>query len=84
MDPLSTIASVIAVIQLSSEVVSYVSGAAGATNERIRLRNEVLGCESILQQLTDEVNNTEEGKKWMRRSRLSRLPTDHWDGFGLP
>ncbi|TEY74291.1 hypothetical protein BOTCAL_0074g00210 [Botryotinia calthae] len=64
MDPLSPIASVIAVIQLASDIVSYISRAADATRERMRLRNEVLGCESILQQLKDEANNTEEGIKW--------------------
>ncbi|KAF7917816.1 uncharacterized protein EAE97_011954 [Botrytis byssoidea] len=64
MDPLSTTASIIAVIQLSSDIVSYISRAADATRERMRLRNEVLGCESILQQLKDEANNTEEGSKW--------------------
>jgi hypothetical protein len=64
MDPLSTAASIIAIIQLSSDVVSYVSGATGATKERMRLRDEVLACELVLQQLKDEVHDTEEGKKW--------------------
>src|SRR5438045_1585305 len=64
MDPLSTTASIIAIIQLSSEAIGYISGAVGATKERMRLRNEVLGCESILQQLKDAANNTEEGKEW--------------------
>lgn len=64
MDPLSAAASIIAVIQLSSEVVKYISDAAGATKDRIRLRNEVLGCESILQELRDDDDGSKEGKKW--------------------
>ncbi|KAF4993932.1 hypothetical protein FDECE_13283 [Fusarium decemcellulare] len=64
MDPLSTAASVIAVIQLSSEIVSYISGAVGATKERMRLRNEILGCESILQLLKDKVNSSDQGETW--------------------
>jgi hypothetical protein len=44
--------------------VTYVSGATGATKERMRLHDEVLACELVLQQLKDEVHDTEEGKKW--------------------
>ncbi|KAF4470808.1 Ankyrin repeat domain-containing 50 [Fusarium albosuccineum] len=64
MDPLSTTSSVIAVIQLSSEIVSYISGAIGATKERMRLSNEILGCESILQLLKDKVNSSDQGEAW--------------------
>ncbi len=81
MDPLSTTASIIAVLQLSSEVVKCISDAAGATKERIRLRNEVLGCESILQQLRDDTNNSEEGR---RRSKPSRHLAHPLVAFGLP
>jgi hypothetical protein len=64
MDPLSTSASIIALIQLSSDVVSYISKAAGATKERMRLRDEMLGCESILQQLKDGVDCADENDTW--------------------
>ncbi|KAJ9412638.1 hypothetical protein QL093DRAFT_2548541 [Fusarium oxysporum] len=64
MDPLSTTASIIATIQLSSEVVKYVNAAAGATNLRKRLREEVRTCEYILQQLKDGADDSEEGKAW--------------------
>ncbi|KAL5623863.1 hypothetical protein FOBRF1_003113 [Fusarium oxysporum] len=66
MDPLSTTASIIATIQLSSEVVKYVNAAAGATNQRKRLREEVRTCEYILQQLKDGADDSEEGKAWSR------------------
>ncbi|KAI1092560.1 ankyrin repeat-containing domain protein [Rostrohypoxylon terebratum] len=62
MDPVSISASIIAVIQLSSEVVKYISDVSGATKERIRLRDEVLCCESILQQLRDGSDDSEEAK----------------------
>jgi hypothetical protein len=64
VDPLSTTVSIIAIIQLSSEVVRYVSGTAGATKERKRLRDEVRACEFILQRLNDEINDAEEGSTW--------------------
>jgi hypothetical protein len=63
-DPLGTTASIIAIIQLSSDVVKYISGAAGATKERKRLRDEVRACEFILQRLKDEVDYAEEGGTW--------------------
>jgi len=74
MDPLSATASIIAVIQLSSEVAKYISDAAGAAKDRIRLRNEVLGCESILQQLRDETDDSEEGKKWSETIKALEAP----------
>ncbi|KAI1453073.1 ankyrin repeat-containing domain protein [Annulohypoxylon moriforme] len=63
MDGLSAVTSIISVIQLSSQVVKYISDASGATKDRIRLRNEVLSCESILQQLRDDADDLEE--KWL-------------------
>ena len=64
MDPLSISASIIAIIQISSDIVSYVNGATGATKERKRLRDEVWACEFILQRLNDEVSDAEEGHTW--------------------
>jgi hypothetical protein len=64
MDPLSITASIIAIIQISSDIVSYVNGATGATKERKRLRDEVRACEFILQRLNDEASDVEEGNTW--------------------
>src|SRR6202034_1549645 len=64
MDPLSITASIIAIIQISSDIVSYVNGATGATKERKRLRDEVRACEFILQRLNDEASDVEEGNMW--------------------
>lgn len=64
MDPLSISASIIAIIQISSDIVSYVNGATGATKERKRLRDEVRACQFILQRLNDEVSDAEEGNTW--------------------
>ncbi|RYP53496.1 hypothetical protein DL768_001533 [Monosporascus sp. mg162] len=74
MDPLSTTASVIAVLQLSSEVVKYVNSAAGATKERARLRKEVRACEDILQQLKDEADDSDEGKVWSETIKALEAP----------
>jgi hypothetical protein len=63
-DPLGATASIIAIIQLSSDVVKYINGVGGATKERKRLRDGVRACEFILQQLKDDADDTEEGKAW--------------------
>ncbi|KAF7556652.1 hypothetical protein G7Z17_g1186 [Cylindrodendrum hubeiense] len=64
MDALSVTASVIAVLQLSSNVVKYINSAAGATKERKHLREELRACESILLQLKDGIDDSEEGEAW--------------------
>jgi hypothetical protein len=74
MDPLSATASVIAVLQLSSEVIKYINSATGATKERKRLREELRACETILQQLKDEADDSEEGKAWSETIKVLEAP----------
>ncbi|KAF7545580.1 hypothetical protein G7Z17_g9068 [Cylindrodendrum hubeiense] len=74
MDPLSTSASIIAVIQLSSEVVKYINATVEATKERRRLRDEVRACEYILQQLKDEADDSAEGKAWLETIKALEAP----------
>ena len=62
MDPLSSTSSVIAVIKLSSDVVELINAARGAMKERESLHEEIQACSSILQQLKDEADDSEEGK----------------------
>ena len=66
MEPLGATASVIAVIQLSSVVIKYITSAAGSTKERKRLRDEIRACKFILEQINDEVNDVEEGSTWSK------------------
>jgi flagellar motility protein MotE (MotC chaperone) len=63
MDPLSATASIITVIQLSSDIVKYIIGTTGATKDRRKIRDEILACENILLQLQDSADD-EEGSKW--------------------
>ena len=66
MDGLSAAASVIAVIQISAEVVKYINSAAGATKQRKLLREELRACEDTIHQLKDEVDDdeSEKGAAW--------------------
>ncbi|KAI9772157.1 MAG: hypothetical protein M1839_002528, partial [Geoglossum umbratile] len=74
MEPLSVTASIIAILQLSSKVIKYVNGAAGAATERKRLRDEVRSCESILQRLKDEADDADEGKLWLETIKALEAP----------
>jgi hypothetical protein len=74
MDPLSATASVIAILQLSPKVVKCINSSAGATKERKRLREELRACESILQQLKDEADDSEEGKAWSETIEALEAP----------
>lgn len=74
MDPLSLTASTIAIIQISSDIVSYVNRATRATKERKRLRDEVQSCEFILQRLSDEVSDAEEGNTWSATIKALKGP----------
>lgn len=74
MDPLSMAASIIGVLQLTAEVVKYINSATGATKERKHLREEVRACESILQLLKDEADDSEEGKAWSETIQALESP----------
>ena len=65
MDPLSAIASVITVLQLFSKVAQYITSAVGALKDRKDLRDEVYTYRNILQQLKNEVDDSEEDKAWL-------------------
>ncbi|CAJ2510411.1 Uu.00g051140.m01.CDS01 [Anthostomella pinea] len=74
MDPLSTTASIVAVIQLSAKVVQYISTASGSTKERQRLRREIQACDDTLQQLKDESDDSETGKSWSNTVKALEAP----------
>lgn len=74
MDGLSAAASIIAVLQLAASVVKYINAAAGATEDRKRLREEIRSCEYILQQLNDKASDTDESKAWVETIKALEAP----------
>ncbi|KAI0428933.1 ankyrin repeat-containing domain protein [Xylaria sp. FL1042] len=62
MEPLSATSSIIAIIQLCSDVVKYIIAANGATKARRRLREEILNCEVLLLQLQDHAEDAFGGR----------------------
>ncbi|KAF5251438.1 hypothetical protein FANTH_3460 [Fusarium anthophilum] len=59
MDGLSAAASIIAVVQLTTEVTKYIIGVAGASKDRQRLLDEILACEALLMRLRDYSRGTD-------------------------
>jgi len=74
MDGLSAAASIITVIQLTSQVAGYIGSATGATKERKRLRQEIQACNEILQQIKDGADDSEEGEAWSRTIKILEEP----------
>ena len=64
MDPLSVAASIVALIQLSSKVIGYLSNVKGGPRELQKLRLEVCTILPILAILQDEVEQAKGGGRW--------------------
>jgi hypothetical protein len=58
-------ASIIAIVQLCEKVIKYVNSASGAKADRARLRDQVRACSTMLLQLKDESEDSEEGQAWL-------------------
>ncbi|CAG9978718.1 unnamed protein product [Clonostachys byssicola] len=74
MDPLSTTASVIAVLQLTSKIVQYLNSASGATKERKALRDELRACERVLEQLKDRCDEEDCDTEWNNTIKVLEGP----------
>ncbi|KAI0549032.1 ankyrin repeat-containing domain protein [Xylaria curta] len=83
MEPLSTTTSIIAILQLSSDVVKYIIGATGATKARRNLREEILSCELVLLQLQDHADDPNEGTAWSEKIKTLQGPGLPLDRFGI-
>ena len=64
MDPLSVSASIIALLQLSSTVIGYLSDVKGGPRELQKLRLEVCSILPILSILQDEAEQAKSGGSW--------------------
>lgn len=74
MDPLSVTASIIAVLQLSSNVLSYMINIKHATKEQRKLRDEIRRCETILLQLKDNSEDSaSDGDNLEWRSKIKAI-----------
>jgi len=64
MEALSVAASVVAVLQLSYQVIKYITSARGAAADRNRLRDEIRAVSHVLHQLEDRESDSEQSEQW--------------------
>lgn len=57
-----------------AKIVQYLYGIAGATKDRNRFRDQVQGCQLVLQQLQDRSDSSEEGIAWADTIKLLEAP----------
>ncbi|KAF9691710.1 hypothetical protein EKO04_010492 [Ascochyta lentis] len=67
-------ASIIAVLQISGKVTTFIQTASGAKTDRQRLRDAIRACEDILQELKDNADTSEAGKAWVERMQVLNQP----------
>jgi hypothetical protein len=65
-DPLSITASIIAVLQLTNAVVSFLKDIKGGSEDRVRLRDEIWSTISLLEMLKYRVEEAETGDRHSR------------------
>ncbi|KAF1966760.1 hypothetical protein BU23DRAFT_661486 [Bimuria novae-zelandiae CBS 107.79] len=75
MEPLSDVASVITVLQLSDNVSKYTNTVSGAGVDRKILRMQVRGCRDLLQELKDKSDDSERGKAWVATIKALEGPS---------
>ena len=72
-DPLSITASIIAVLQLTNAVVSFLKDIKGGSEDRVRLRDEIWSTISLLEMLKYRVEEAETGdmhSRWDQKLSL--------------
>jgi hypothetical protein len=64
---MEVVASIVAFLQLSGKVTTYIQTASGAKADRKRLRDAIRACGDVLQDFKDEIDTSEAGKAWVDR-----------------
>ena len=81
MDPLSLTANIIAVLQLTAEVISYANSVKGANKEQRTLEAEAASVYGILMQLKLRVQDADKEKDWFKTVRILGEPDGALDQY---
>ncbi|EOA88660.1 uncharacterized protein SETTUDRAFT_160526 [Exserohilum turcica Et28A] len=73
---MDTTASLIAIVTLCEQVIKYINAAAGAKDDRQRLRTQIRTCSHFILQLKDEAEDSEQGQEWAKSMQLLSSPLD--------
>jgi hypothetical protein len=80
-DPLSISASIIAVLQLTSTVVGYLNDVKDASEERLRIRDEITSASFLLYMLRDRAEQASLGEAWLSTVRSLSVPKGPLEQF---
>jgi hypothetical protein len=80
-DPLSISAGIIAVLQLTSTVVQYITDVKDASEERLRIRDEISGTSYLLYMLKDRVLQASLGEPWLLTVQSLDVPKGPLEQF---
>jgi hypothetical protein len=81
MDPLSITASVIAVLQLTSEVIKYLDDAMNAPKERARLVTEASNLYGLLMNLKYRLDEGRSNEPWYNATKSLAVPGGPFDQY---
>jgi hypothetical protein len=81
MAGLGEVASVTAVLQLTSKVVEYVGKVKDASKDRTRLRAEIRECKHLLQDLMEDAADSEDDDSWVETIKPLNSQTDLYLAF---
>jgi hypothetical protein len=81
VDPLSISASIIAVLQLTSTAVQYITDAKDASEERLRIRDEISSTSYLLYMLKDRVLQASLGEPWLLTVQSLDVPKGPLEQF---
>ena len=80
-DPLCISASIIAVLQLTSTVVQYINDVKDASEERLRIRDEISSTSFLLYMLKDRIQQARSGELWLSSVQSLDVPNGPLDQF---
>src|ERR1700722_17660266 len=80
-DPLSMSGSIIAILQLTSTVVQYLNDVNDASEERLRIRDEISSASFLLYMLKDRAEQSYSGQAWLSTVRSLSVPKGPLEQF---
>ncbi len=80
-DPLSISGSIVAVLQLTSTVVHYINDVKDASEERLRIRDEISSTSFLLYMLKDRIQQAHSSELWLSMVQSLDVPKGPLEQF---
>jgi hypothetical protein len=83
MDPLSIIASIVAVLQVTSMVIEYASSVKDSSKDRAQCANEALSLYNLLFRLRSRLEEENSSERWYAAARTLAVKDGPFDQYKL-